>query len=447
MNKPVQYAAVLVDHNGNTQPATGVTWSTSDQEIATISAAGVITAGGPGSVGITASVNINGATYTASVPLGIRTPSVFTVAPSAIIWNTEAGPIELHPVYFGTQSPTFSYESSNSSIASVSSAGIVTFTGNGTCEITVTANGITGDPSIRVPVMVVGKPPVVLPVMRVSVSPVSTDMFRGETQTLVAKAFNKNNDEVNTTFSWKVGDNSVGTITADGVFTARGIGQTTIQATAQGIIGQAEVIVNPDTIIIIDPMYVTVNSGSSSNMTAKTYKINRTNDDLTLVTTPASLRWEIPSMGLPMFDVATVDQSGKVTVKAGAMTGMMAFVTASVPGSESIEPGLSTVIVGGGGTGNDCDCGSENAAVQSVTTGQNTYSLSIMGTQRASLNAKALDSDNKEVAGAAIVYCSDSETVAMVDDEGEITATGPGEARITVCVGSKKKTVTVTVTF
>lgn len=438
----LNYSAVLVKSNGDVTPATGVNWSTSNQSVATISAAGAITTTGAGAITVNASVSVNGRTYSAAVPLAVAPPSVFAVAPSAIIWGVNDGTLQLEPIYFGTETPSYSYASSNNSIASVSSSGVVTFSAVGNCEITVTANGLTGSPEVVVPVMVVGAPSVPLPVTKVIVTPNAHDMFRGETMQFTAKAFNSSNVEVSAAIQWKVLDSEIGSISTSGLFTANSIGKTTIQAVAQGMVGQAEVVVNPDTIIIVNPMYVSVSIGATQQFTAKTYKINRSNRNLAEISNPVGLKWEMPSYGISMFDIGTVDNTGKVTIKQSATPGMQSFVLAYVDGAETIDAGVGLISVG---ISDPCNCGPNNPSVSSISVGQTNLNLSFG--QQVQINARALNSSNQPVSGAAIVYCSDNEAVATVDENGEVSSTGLGTAKITVCVGDKKATVNVTVSF
>ena len=84
------YKAQFVDADGKTTEATGVTWSTSDGGVASVSAAGVVSVAGVGTVTVTATVSDGDNTFTASVPLGIVSPTVFAVVPSAIIWEPSA---------------------------------------------------------------------------------------------------------------------------------------------------------------------------------------------------------------------------------------------------------------------------------------------------------------------------------------------------------------------
>lgn len=93
-DQSITYSAILIDKEGNVTEPTGVTWSTSDAAVASISTAGVISAAGEGMVTITASVTIDDVTLTAKAPLGVYLPSMFTVAPCAILYEV-GGSIQL----------------------------------------------------------------------------------------------------------------------------------------------------------------------------------------------------------------------------------------------------------------------------------------------------------------------------------------------------------------
>jgi hypothetical protein len=445
MGKSSKYTATLVDVSGTTSIASGVTWSTNNTAVATFSADGTLSSAGIGTATITASVKVDGVTLTATAPIGIYTPSVFVVAPAAILWSKSGGPIQLEPVYFGNGSTTYSYTSSNSSIASVTSGGSVSCLAVGTCNITVTAEGLDGKPSITVPVMVVAEPEVKLPVVRVDVSPDAKDIFRGDHLQFSAKAYDPDNKEVSKTFTWRVADQSIATISASGDLTAVAIGQTTVYGTADGISGQAEVIVNPDTVILVEPFYATVGAGSTQQFVAKTYKINRQTGSLNLIGNLPGLKWEMPSYGLSIFDIGTVDANGLVSVKSGALPGLIGVLLAYIPNVTTIDPGVASVVVG---IASNCNCGSENSSVHHISVSPSTVNISLTsGNVTQQLTAKAEDASNTEVTGAALVYCSDNEAAATVNSTGEITGTGVGTAHIKVCVGSKSTSVTVNVTF
>ncbi|HOY96682.1 MAG TPA: hypothetical protein PK509_13140, partial [Catalimonadaceae bacterium] len=120
------FEAQLVGTDGTILPITsGITYSSSNTDVATFTGTAVY-GKGQGTATVTASYSYNGTTYTASVPLSIQAPStVFAVNPWTIWWEADGTEFELNTIYFGTTTPTYTFSSSDASIASVTSAGIV----------------------------------------------------------------------------------------------------------------------------------------------------------------------------------------------------------------------------------------------------------------------------------------------------------------------------------
>ena len=272
-DESMNYSAYLVDADGTKIEATKdgeltITWSVSEGSIATISAAGAISVVTSGSVTITATATYNGETYTASVPLGIYTPpTLFAVAPSAIIGVTN-DVYELMTVFLGIENePSYSYSSTDESVATVSDAGTVTLVGVGLCNILVTASTMQDAP-FYIPVCVVAIPEIVLPIVRVEVAPASAEKFRGETAQFSATAYDLENAAVITTFEWSSLDTDIATVDAAGLVTTRNVGNTYIQAVSKGIIGQAEIVVLPDTVIVLTPFWASFAAGATTIMVA-----------------------------------------------------------------------------------------------------------------------------------------------------------------------------------
>lgn len=434
------YDAVLVDAKGNTTAATGVTWSVSNS-LGNFSG-NVFTPSGSGDGTITASVTVDGKTLTAQAPVGVYLPALFTVVPSAIIWSTNAGTISLNPVYLSTSTVSgYTYTSSNSSVVSVDGSGVVTFNGTGECVITVTANGLSGNNIVKVPVLVVGMPTVTLPVVRVAVNPSGKDLFRGETANFTAKAYNSSNSETSATFSWASQDPGIATVDATGKVTAVSLGKTVVTATASGITGQAEVDVLPDSMIVVTPFVASIGAGSSKQFTAQAYAVDHSSRSLNTISMPAGLTWTVPTTGVSMFDIATVNATGLVTMNSSAMIGMSTVVLAHVS-SPTIGSGAGLVMV------SDCNCGTTTAGVTHISVSNgSSINLSISGGPVV-VSAQALDASNNAVSGAAINLCSDSPAVCTVDNTSHsIIGVAPGTATITVCNGGVQTTITVTVSL
>lgn len=342
----INYSAYLVDKDGNQISAGSVSWSSSNSSGSF--SGSTFMASGSENTTISASVTYEGKTYTASVPLAISIPSqmLFAVVPSAIIYET-GGSITLETIYLGTQSSSYSFSSGNSSVASVSSTGVVSFTGVGSTEITVNAT-IGGQTSvIKVPVLVVGTPQVTLPVTKIVVTPGSGEIFRGETKQYSAKAYDASGADVTSSvsFNWyaekKDADQAMPvSINSSGVLTGTDIGEAYVFATAKGIIGQAEVIVNPDTVLMIEPFFVSLGGidpwtgtmgPDEQTFNAKLYKVNRSNyyasslNYLDLISNPGTINFFVPLTGIPaaddLLDIVTLSNATSSSVKASMKAG------------------------------------------------------------------------------------------------------------------------------
>jgi hypothetical protein len=346
--KTISYSAHLVSSTGAIINAPSVTWSSSFGSFSSNN----FTFNNDTTGTISASVSYEGVTYTAAVPICIqpvKASQLFAVVPSAIIWSTNSGPIQLTSVYLGG-SATYAYVSENTNIASVSSAGLVSFNavGNTNIKVTATINGQTS--VIRVPVMVVGIPEAPLPVAKVVVTPALGQMFKGETLQLNAKAYDSNgNDVTNTvTFNYtvipKIEDDGVPTnaasVNASGLVTAIDLGEVYVQASASGIMGQADIIVNPDTVILVTPFYASLGgfdpftmtpNPTSKSFTANTYKVNRATykaggaNFLTSIPNSPTLSWEVPLTGIAeidnYFNIVTLSNANNTSVTATAIQG------------------------------------------------------------------------------------------------------------------------------
>lgn len=431
----LSYTATIVDVNGNATPAANVVWTVSDQNVVTVSG-NTVTAVGVGPATLTATVNHNGKELKATVPVGVYLPSIFTVAPGAIAYAKNETPIQLNPVYVGTGNPgTYTYVSSDPSIASVSSTGLVSFPGTGSCVITVKAPGLDGEPTVNIPVLVVAPPVVPLAVAKVVVTPNITDVLKGETVTFSAKAYNLNGEEVTgKTFTWSLTNDTIASVAQDGVVTTTRPGVTKVVAVADGIPGYAELSIIPNTIIEVSPLMASIAASKERQFSAKTYSVSKTGDvySVSEIANPADLTWLIPTYGMPVFDIATTDQTGKVTVKSDAMVGLMTFVMAYSPSDLDIEPGIGTIMV------SSCDCGA-GTGVTAISTDQDSYTLDMLTNSSDQIIATT------SPAGQPVSYCTDTPSVVSVGNDGTIVAMSPGTATITICNGSTTKEVTVTV--
>lgn len=171
IDETVQLAASAEDANGHAVSGASFTWSSSDEECATVDETGLVTAKGDGTVTVTASAGSasssqagrshgpNPGSFPLSTPQSShgsasgsatitiqQSVAAIKVAPGSITltslgetsqFTASAEDMNGHPV----AGATFTWSSSNESVATVSSSGLVTAVGNGTATITVESDG------------------------------------------------------------------------------------------------------------------------------------------------------------------------------------------------------------------------------------------------------------------------------------------------------------------
>ncbi len=348
VGKSVNLSAHLVNSSGAVVNVSGLSWSSNIGGIS-----GTTFSLNNDTTGIiSASIQYEGVTYSASVPINIqpvKSTQLFAVVPSAVIWGVGVGTIQLETIYLGGTA-TYTFTSQNTGIVSVSSTGLLTFNAVGNTNIIVKAT-INGQVNTTIiPVLVVGEPEAPLPVTRIVVTPVLGELFRGETLQLNAKAYNSAGTDVSSTvtFSYLVvpkieDDNEPANaimVNGTGLVTASAIGGAYVKVTAAGLQAQSEIIVNPDTTIIVNPFYASLGgidpftflpNPDNATFTATTYKVNRAAykagnpSFLTQIPNPSNLTWEIPTTGIAeidnVFNVVTLSNVSNTSAKATAIAG------------------------------------------------------------------------------------------------------------------------------
>lgn len=465
LSKQLSYEARIVSTKGENIPATGVTWTSSESSIATFSG-NVVSAAGIGTTVVTARVTYQGKEYTATAPLAIHGPSgVFVVNPWAILWVADGTEFPLTPVYLGAGTPNFTFTSSDPSVATVTSDGTVKVLKVGNCNITVTASGLANQPSVLVPVMVVGLPEAPLPVVRVLVRPTTPRgdiMFRNLAETFTAKAFTASGQEATgKTFRWwivttdSLDDGEVATVDQTGRVTPKRVGEATLYAETDAIIGQCNITVNPDTAIIVEPFVWTMGAGDTKRFQARTYRVtdrtafrNGSAGAVALIPNHPNTKWMDPFAAFPPFNIIELLSQNKdeanVRMKPGTLVGLSSFLLSYVDGT-GIAPGAALI---NSEVAFPCDCGSNNPQIVSIVPAQTSYTVSMMNPLPVRINATAQNALGGTVVGAQLRFCSNSATVLTVDETtGEMTGLSPGTAKVKICAGDVSVTVDVTVSF
>ncbi len=235
-----QATATARDAGGNVLTGRVVTWSSSNVGVARVSTSGVVTATGAGSATITA--NSEGQTGAASVTVTqvpVATVGVSLGATSIVVGNTtQASAVTRDASGNLLTGRVVAWSTSNASIASVSTGGVVTGVAAGTATITATSEGKTGSSTVTVTAV----PPA--PVATVTVALGATSIVAGGTTQATATTTDASGNVLTgRVIAWSSSNAAIATVTSAGVVTGVAAGTSTITATSEGKTGSKSLTV------------------------------------------------------------------------------------------------------------------------------------------------------------------------------------------------------------
>ena len=379
-----------------------IIWSSDNETVATVSSAGDVVAKVPGIANISVKTHDGGMTATCRVTVVSKKISVSGVSlDNATLSMTEGETRTLKAAVTPEDATdkSVTWSSDNTSVADVTSTGVVVAKSPGTASIIVKTNdgGKTATCYVTVKENVI-------PVAGVSLNISSMTLNVGETQTLTVTVTPSNASDK--TVSWKSSDATIAYVDSDGTVVAISAGTATITATVGDMSAECIVtVVVPAASVSLNKTELTIEKGKSEILTATVSPSDATDKTVT---------WQSSNNA-----IATVDQNGRVTaVNAGS-----AVITVTTKdGSKTATCNVTVVI-----------------PVTSVSLNKAELALSIGQSETLTAMVKPDDATEK-----MITWTSSNKWVATVEG-GIVTALSVGNTTITASAGNQSASCSVVV--
>ena len=385
-----------------------VTWSSSDDSVATVDAGGKVTAGKEGTATITVTTVDGKKTATCVVTVTDEHIPVTKVILSETsislkVGETYALTATVEPE--NATDKTITWSTLNYKKASIDNNGLVKALEEGEVRIKATCGEVTAYCLVTIL-------PATVSVTGVDLSETSLSLLVGDKHTLTANVLPA--DASNKDVTWSSSDKKVATVSTSGEVTAVGAGTATITVTTAngGKTATCEVSV------LDKEIYATSVSLSSSSLTlevGQTSKLSATIRPSN--TTNKTLRWYSYEE-----EIATVDANGLV---------------------KALKIGTATIrVLTSNGKHADCTVTVIAAKVPVSSVSLSQTELYLVVDETATLTATVLPNDATD---KSVTWSSNNEAVATVNQNGVVTAVSAGPATITVTTNDGEKTATCSV--
>jgi trimeric autotransporter adhesin len=385
-----------------------VVWSTDNASIATVAPTGEVTAVGPGTVTIRATIEGRVGTSAVTVqpiPVG-RVEVTPATASLEVGQSTQLTATPRSASGTALSGRTITWSSSNPSIATVTGAGLVSAVAPGTATITAMSEGQSGTASLTI---------IPIPVASVLVAPDSASVMVGETIQLTATPRSADGSALTgRAVTWSSSNPSIATVTGTGLVSAVAPGTATITAMSEGQSGTAALTIIPIPVasVLVAPDSASVMVGETTQLTATP----RSADGSAL--TGRTITWSSSNPS-----IATVTGAGLVS---------------------AVAPGTATITAMSEGQSGTASLTITPIPVASVSVAPDTASLTVGETTQ--LTATPRSANGTALTGRAVTWSSLNPSIATVTGTGLVSAVAPGMVTITATSEGRSGTASLTIT-
>jgi uncharacterized protein YjdB len=421
------------------------TWQSSDTTVAQVSSTGAVTGEGVGTATITAlatgpdgSVVTGSGTVTVINPISSRLLVALNVSPGSQILTASGQQAQFIAIGTYNSAPlsadltdSVTWQSSDSSIATVNGSGVVTAVGTGSATITALGTGSDGSVVTGAGIVTVEAGSSGSRILTSLTVIPSSQTLTAATQTASFIAIGTYNiapltADLTSSVTWESSTNNVATINSSGVATAVAAGTTTI--TALGTATDGSVVsasgtlsVNTSTVGVRLLTGLTVSPGvqvlTGTNQKADFLDYGTFNTSPTSLNLTTSSAWSSSDN-----NVATVDAGTGVVTSVGAGTATITAQATGPDGSQLSATGTVTVVTATTPPTRILTSLTIIPPSQTVNSaGESTQFLAIGTYNQAPLTADLTDQ---------VKWVSSDTTVASVTTTGVATAMGLGETTI-----------------
>jgi peptidoglycan/xylan/chitin deacetylase (PgdA/CDA1 family) len=419
----LRLTATVEDSGGSTIVAAVVTWTALDSLVATVSADGLVTAIGNGTTAIAA---ISGAALATATIAVAQIADSIALSADSVAFDALSDTLRLTATVTDSGGAVFGdapviWTSSDTTVARVSTAGLVTSVDNGTAIITALS-----DQAARTAQVVVQQAPA-----SIVLQPDSVVLSQpGETAALAATVFDRLGFAITApSLTWTSADDAIATVDSTGQVTAVAGGTVLISVQAGTNTAQVSARVEPDlTLVAAGPTAV---SGEVATELALSVRVE---DLLGAGYQGSTVTW---SVGVGSGSISSPAET--VSDETGHAGAVWQLGTAAGPqqASASIESWGNVVTVDFTATALPGPPVTANLIADSIL-------LSANG-ETAFLAPTFQDTYGNPTGGAGLIFESRDPGVAMVAPDGLVTGVAEGSTYVTMSFASPSDSILVTV--